>query len=39
MMQAGENKSKPVFFDEAVYPTVKSRQLICNGLQPMTADH
>ena len=32
MMQAVENKPMFGFFDEAVYPYGKSRQLVCHGL-------
>ena len=39
MTQAVEGKTIPVFFDEAVYPTGKSRQLVCQGFQPTTAAH
>ena len=31
MMQAAEKKSIPGFFNEAVYPTGKLRQLVCHG--------
>ena len=31
MTQAAENKPMPGFFDEAVYPNGKSRQLVCHG--------
>ena len=31
MMQAAEEKSIPGFFNEAVYPTGKLRQLVCHG--------
>ena len=39
MTQAVEGKSITVFFDEAVYPAVKSRQLVCQWFRPTTADH
>ena len=37
MMQVAENKQNR-FFDEAVYPTGKSRQLVCHGFRPVAAD-
>ena len=39
MTQAVEEKSIPGFFDEAVYPVGKSRQPVCQGFRPTTADH
>ena len=39
MKQAAEGKSMPGFFDEAVYPIGKSRQLVCQFFRPSTADH
>ena len=43
MMQAAEKKSMPGFFDEAVYPAGKSRQLVCHrfptcGSRPIVSD-
>ena len=38
-MQAVEGMSIPGFFDEAVYPAGKSRQLVYQGFRPTTADH
>ena len=38
ILQAAETKSMPGFFDEAVYPAGKSRQLVCQGFRPTTAD-
>ena len=39
MTQAAERKSMPGFFDYAVYPTGKSKQLVCQGFRSTTADH
>ena len=44
MMQAVEKKSIPGFFDEAVYPAGKSRQLVCHrfptcGSRPILRPH
>ena len=39
MTQVVEGKSIPGFFDEAVYPASKSRQLVCQGFRPTIADH
>ena len=43
MMQAAEEKSIPGFFNEAVYPTGKLRQLVCHGFptcgsRPLVSD-
>ena len=43
MMQAAEKKSIPGFFNEAVYPTGKLRQLVCHGFptygsRPLVSD-
>ena len=43
MMQAAEKKSIPGFFNEAVYPTGKPRQLVCHGFptygcRPLVSD-
>ena len=43
MMQAAEKKSIPGFFNEAVYPIGKLRQLVCHGFptygsRPLVSD-
>ena len=38
MAQAVEGKSIPSFFDEAVSPAGKSRQLVCQGFRPQTPE-
>ena len=39
MKQVVEGKSIPVFFAEAIYPAGESRQLVCPGFRPATADN